>query len=492
MTTLASNVPLDIYNPGIYMDIDPSLSKTGRPIFKQRTVMFGQMGTNAQATAGQMEMNITDTEAKVRYGPDSMLYGMVKRFRKVNPYQELLIVPLAENGAGQAATGTLTLAGTATASTTQHFYVAGKVPYQLGITAGETAADVAGRLVTLVNNNPAAIVIASNDGAIVTFTCKWKGETGNDIFVGTRYYAEDKGTPGLTFTVVAMSGGTGNPDITAGIDALDDLTQYQGYVMPYTDSVNLDLMRSELDARWGPLRAVDGRVFSCRRVGVGAYVTHAQSRNDQNYWSIDCSEHAASPSWEVAASAAANFMYYGAIDPGRPFQTLELIDIAGAPIGSRRLNEELETLLRGGVATTIVGDDGKVRIHRAVTSYSKNEAGAEDEAYKSANTVMLMSYYRRSVINRFQSRFPRHKLGTDAMRAGKGRHIMTPSTGIAEFLAHYKILMDNGLFDDFEGYKADILAAKNENKRARLDIFDRPRPIDQFEQLAARCAFRLI
>jgi len=487
-----NQVPLDIFSPGIYMEIDPSLSKTGLPIFKQRIVLMGQMGTAAQATAGQMDMIITAAEAKTRYGADSMLYAMVKSLRAVNPYQELLVVPLADNPAGVAAIGTITITGTATASSTQPIYIGDK-RYQIGITSGELAASVAGRLVTLINNDLESIVVANNVGAAITLTCKWKGETGNDISLLDRFYKDDYGTRGITFAVVAMSGGAGNPDITLGLDALDDLTQYQAYAIPYTDTVNLDLLRTELDDRWGPLRAMDGRVYTGKREGVAALTTHVLSRNDQNYICMDTDEDAATPPWQWAASVAGTASFYGAIDPGRPFQTLELIGIMGAPEGQRRLSAERETLLRNGCSTNIIGDDGKVRIHRAVTSYNLNEAGAEDQAYKSLNTVMLMSYYRRSVINRFQLKYPRHKLAVSGHpAAGLSSNIITPETGIAEFLAHYKLMMDRGLMDDFDGYKQDIIANKNADMRGRLDVFDRPRPIDQFHQLAVRAAFKLI
>tara|TARA_R100001509_G_scaffold61799_2_gene34120 strand:- start:391 stop:705 length:315 start_codon:yes stop_codon:yes gene_type:complete len=104
-----------------------------------------------------------------------------------------------------------------------------------------------------------------------------------------------------------------------------------------------------------------------------------------------------------------------------------------------------------------------------------------------------MSYYRRSVINRFKLKYPRHKLALSGHpAAGRASNIITPETGIAEFIAHYKLMIEAGIMDDFEGYKADILSDKNSQKRGRLDVFDQPRPIDQFHQLAVRSAFRLI
>ena len=146
MPTYADQVSLNVFSPGIYMAIDSSLSKTGLPIFMQRTVMFGQMGTDAQATAGQVVQIVTENDAKAAFGVDSMLHGMVKVFRKRNPYQTLLVVPLAENVAGNAAAGGITIAGAATKPMTQYFYIGSNIPYQLGVSSGEAAADVAGRL----------------------------------------------------------------------------------------------------------------------------------------------------------------------------------------------------------------------------------------------------------------------------------------------------------------------------------------------------------
>jgi phage tail sheath gpL-like len=474
------------------MEIDPTLALNGLPVFKQRTVKFGQLGTLPGAVPGEIYNVITDAEAKVLFGADSMLVGMVKKFRLINPYQELVVIPLAENAAGAAASCTRTFTGSATRGSTQQFYINDK-RYQLGIAASETAESVVGRLVTLLNNDPSCPVVASNEGAALTLTCKWKGETGNDIIFQTRYYNTDQNTPGLGFGTGAFTGGAGNPDLTDAIDALDDMTQYQGFVTPFVDEPNMLALRSELDTRWGPLSAIDGLVFAAKRGGVAAMGTYAGLLNSHLVPVMDTTSDAPTAPWDWAASTAAIVSYYGSIDPARPFQTLEMKGIMGAPEGKRRTSSENELLLSNGISTHTVGNDGKVYVERLVTTYTQNANGAEDTAYKSINTVKIMSYYRRSVINRFKLKYPRHKLALSGHpAAGRASNIITPETGIAEFIAHYKLMIEAGIMDDFEGYKADILSDKNSQKRGRLDVFDQPRPIDQFHQLAVRSAFRLI
>jgi len=493
MTGISFNeVPIDIQRPGLYMEIDPSLAFNGLPVFKQRTVMFGQLGTSPEASVHQIYQVITAASAKTLFGQDSILASMVDAFRKINPYQELLVIPVAENSQGVAATVEVTLSGAATRSYTQVFYV-GDVRYTLGVSSGEAASSITGRLASLINTNPASYVTASTEAEVLTLTCKWKGETGNDINVFTRYYRDDYDSPGVSFAINQKADGAGNPTIQSALDVLDSLTQYQGFVCPYTDTANMDLLRSELDTRWGPISQRDGRVFCAKKAGVAALNSFALARNSQHFAIMDITENAASPSWDWAAALGASVQYYGTIDPARPFQTLELKDIKGAPEGLRRMPEENETLLRNGICTHSIGVDAKVRIERAVTTYSQNQTGAEDKAYKSLNTVMTMSYYRRSVINRFQLRYPRHKLASSGHpAAGFASNIITSETAVAEFLAHYTAMMDAGLMDDYDGYKADILANKNTQVRGRLDVFDQPRPMDQFHQLAVRSAFRLI
>lgn len=487
-----NQIPIDIWRPGIFMEIDPTLAINGLPVFKQRTVMFGQLGTLPGAVPGEIYNVITEAEAKVLFGTDSMLVGMVKAFRKINPYQELVVIPLVENAAGTAASCLRTFTGSATRGTTQQFYINDK-RYQLGVTASETAESVVGRLVTLINNDPSCPIIASNEGAALTLTCKWKGETGNHLLFRTRHHNTDQNTPGLGFGTGEFAGGAGNPDLTDAIDALDDMTQYQGFITPFIDEPNMVALRAELDKRFGPLAAKDGLVFAAKRGGVAEMGTYAGLINSQHIPVMDTTSDTPSAPWEWAASFAAAVMYYGSIDPARPFQTLELKGIMGAPEGKRRTNAENELLLSNGISTHTVGNDGKVYIERLVTTYTENATGAEDTAYKSLNTIMIMSYYRRSVINRFKLKYPRHKLATSGHpAAGYASNVITPETGIAEFLAHYKLMVEAGIMDDFEGYKADIIANKNSQKRGRLDVFDQPRPIDQLHQLAVRSAFRLI
>ncbi|HCS70091.1 MAG TPA: hypothetical protein DIW51_09000, partial [Rhodospirillaceae bacterium] len=99
--------------------------------------------------------------------------------------------------------------------------------------------------------------------------------------------------------------------------------------------------------------------------------------------------------------------------------------------------------------------------------------------------------YRRSVVNTWQRKFPRHKLAGNDQPVNLGQAIMTPAGAKAEMIAHYEKLVSAGLFQDLAAYKDTILVEIDANQPGRLNIFDRPKPIGQLRQTAMRAAFRL-
>ncbi|HBT44304.1 MAG TPA: phage tail protein, partial [Rhodospirillaceae bacterium] len=148
-------------------------------------------------------------------------------------------------------------------------------------------------------------------------------------------------------------------------------------------------------------------------------------------------------------------------------------------------------LLTKGGGTVKVDAGGRVVIERAVTSYKTTASGAADPSLRDLNTLRLMSYYRRSVVNTWQRKFPRHKLAGNDQPVNLGQAIMTPAGAKAEMIAHYEKLVSAGLFQDLAAYKDTILVEIDANQPGRLNIFDRPKPIGQLRQTAMRAAFRL-
>lgn len=128
------------------------------------------------------------------------------------------IMPQDEEAGGTAATGTLTVTGTATDKGTWGVRINGdkSLEAQIQTIVGDTAAEAATALyaeIVKLLNSPLSQV----DGAagVLTFTAKNKGTFGN--FVSIEVIGDVPA--GLTATVSAMSGGATDPDIDAALIA---------------------------------------------------------------------------------------------------------------------------------------------------------------------------------------------------------------------------------------------------------------------------------
>src|SRR5690606_30192396 len=125
------------------------------------------------------------------------------------------------DAAGVAATGTITVTGTATADGTIPLYCGGvRVP--VGVTSGDTAAEVATAIAAAINANADLPVTAAAVDAVVTVTFRHKGEVGNDYDLRDSYRDGEALPAGVSLAIVAMSGGTTNPDLDDLIAAMGD------------------------------------------------------------------------------------------------------------------------------------------------------------------------------------------------------------------------------------------------------------------------------
>ena len=96
-------------------------------------------------------------------------------------------------------------------------------------------------------------------------------------------------------------------------------------------------------------------------------------------------------------------------DPARPLNTLEIKGLAVTPDADWPLFAECNNALYNGLAPlTVVA--GKVQIMRAVSTYTKSAANADDPSLLDITTIRTLDYVRRAVKERIALRFPRDKL----------------------------------------------------------------------------------
>lgn len=478
MSISFNSVPGNIRVPFVYAEFDSSKSQQGTRIKTYKGLMFGQKTSAGTATADMPVTVTSEAQAITLFGRGSFLHLQVKKWLAANKFTSLTVIPQADNGAGVVATGTITVAGPATADGTLFIYVGGQL-VDVAVSSGDTDAEIAAAIVARVGELLDLPVTAGNVDEVVTLTCRHKGLLGNGIDIRSNYYPESESLPaGVTLTIVAMASGTTAPVLTTSIGNMGE-DQFDVICFPYNDATSLTAIEAELLDRWGPVRQNDGVAFTVKDDTHANLVTFGDGRNSKHVVCLGVYKML-NPSFEIAASLAATVAYYAQQDPARPFQTLSLTGILAPKNTDQFTLQERNLLLFDGIATFKVSPDKLCVIERLVTMYQENSSGADDTAFLDVNTLFTLSFLRYSFRNRMLLRYPRHKLGSDGTRYGAGQAVITPKVGKAEAIAWFREMEELGLVEGADQFKRDIIVERNAGDTNRLDFLLPPDLMNQF------------
>ncbi|MGD9664618.1 MAG: phage tail sheath subtilisin-like domain-containing protein [Novosphingobium sp.] len=483
-----NGIPATLRVPFVYAEISNENAVQGVVVQPYKILIFGQRLAAGTVLANVPTRVTSKEQGKTYFGAGSMLAHMVEASMKVNNFTETWAVALDDDAAAAAATGTITFTGPATAGGTLYLYIGGR-RMTVGVNSADADAAIATAVAAAITANADLPVTASAALGVVTLTARNKGEAGNNIDVRFNYNTGESFPAGVTATVVAMSGGTSNPDIADAIAALGDV-QYNVIAFPYTDAVSLTAIETELADRWGPMRMIDGMAFAASRANHSGLGTLGDSRNSPHVSIMGAYGVPNSP-WEVAASVAGTTAYYGNIDPARQFKTLPLTGILPPADADRFTLQERNILLYDGISTFYVDAGGVVRLERVITTYKTNAAGADDPSYLDVMTPMLLSFLRYDFRNYILRKYPRSKLANDGTRYGPGQSIITPKVGKAEAINKFRQWEELGYVENAAQFKRDLICERNATDPNRLDWLLPPDLINNFMIGGVKIAFLL-
>ncbi|MGY3943388.1 phage tail sheath subtilisin-like domain-containing protein [Aeromonas tecta] len=492
------SIPNDVRVPLVYIKIDNSQALSGNIAQDQQVMLFGKM-LNAGPDAGTatplnvVEVPVSESAIDSLFGVGSMMALAAKRYRKANSYTRTFALPIGDLTAGAAAVGSFTFAGPATQAGTLYLLIAGQA-LQVGVAAAATAANVATNVaaaITAAKNLPVTAAVDGTDTAKVNITAKWKGLTGNDIDLRFNYYAGEQLPPGITITTVAMTGGSGSPDMSAVIAAMPD-EWFNHMMMPFTDTASLNTLRDELLERWGPLKMSEAIAYAAFRGTYGETITFGEGRND---FLISClgTSKSPSPSWEFAASYAGIASYYLAIDPARPLQTLVLPGILPPAKADRFAFDERNNLLKSGIATCQIQPGDVVAIEREISMYQENAYGDPDPSYLDITTPATLGKIRYDIKVMVTNRFPRHKLADDNVlsQIDPAQPIVTPKLMREAILEVALDWVTAGLMENYDLFKETLEVYRDTADRNRLNCVCHPDVVNQLRVFAALIQFKL-
>lgn len=492
MTIPFKNIPNAIRVPLFYAEVDASRANTA--VAQQRTLLIGQITAVGIAVPNVPIISAGIADASTQGGPSSMLSLMMAAYRANDPFGEVWYLPLADNGAGVAATGTVAFTAAATVNGTFYLYVAG-VRYALPVLSTQTTAQLATALAGLVNADPTVPVVATITASTVTFTAVNKGPVGNDIDLRVNYLGAIGGEvvpTTLAWTITAMASGATAPSLSTSLTNLGTQT-FDFIVCPYNDTTSLDALKTLLNdatGRWSYAAQTYGHVFTAKRGTLGTLTTLGAGRNNQHETILGYND-SPSPVWAWVAAAAGAAASSLRNDPALPLQTVVLQGILPPPLASRFILTDRNTLLYTGISTFMVADDGTVSIENLITSYQKNSFGSPDNSYLEVETIFTLMYVLRFMATAISTKFARVKLAANGTRFSAGSAIVTPNIIRAELIAQYRELEFRGIVQDADGFKNGLIVQQNPSNPNRVDVLWPGNLIDSLRIFAVLAQFRL-
>lgn len=493
MTIPFKQIPGNLRVPLFYAELDASRANTSARA--QRALLIGQ-----KTPAGTLVPNVpivsqSQSDATAAAGPGSVLAGMVHAYRLNDPTGEAWLLPLVDDAASVAASGTITFTGPTTAPGTLALYVAGLL-VSVALATAQTAVQVATTVAATINASPNVPVTATVAAGVVTLIAKNKGECGNDIDVRTNYKGtvSNEITPaGLGVAIVAMLGGVANPVLTTALSNLQD-TAFDFIVCSLTDTTSLAAITALLSdgtGRWSWTSQVYGHCFVAKRGTAGANAAFATALNNQHVSSIAFAD-SPSPAWKWAAAFAGAAAVSLRADPGIPLQTLSVAGILAPPLASRfSLQTRNLTLLYGGCATWTVDASNTVVIENIITTYVTNAQGQADDSYLEIETLFLLMYVLRRMSDVVSTKYSRRKLAADGVRLLPGSNVVTPSIIKADVIATYRQLEAEGMVQGSTAFAAGLVVEKDPTNPNRVNVLWPAVLINQLRTFALLAQFRL-
>lgn len=493
---MLTNIPLTLI-PGAAIEFDNRNAVRGLIGMPRSITLIGQVAAGAPIVRNELVSVTSDTQADTDCGRGSMLAAMAKAALRNNQRVPVQYIAVDDDPAALEAIWHLTFAVDAqelTAGTLTRYIAA--TPYSgrisIAVAADDDADTLAQRFADAVNANGDVPVTATTDlgnspGACI-LTCRWHGESGNDIQIMSAVNGE-RDPAGVTTVVSEEQAGTLNPDIQDALAAVGDL-HLTKIAMPYLDQVSLATLEADLDRRWSTESQKDGRAVISPTGDYADLVIFADANRNSHQVVGMGFDGSPTPSYVRAADLAAAIEPSAAVDPGVAFEGLVLRSTL-APKPAVRFNEDQrEVLLGKGISTYRVDASGRVIVERLVTMYNMNSQGGADPSYQDLNTVEVLSYWRWHQLNQIALQLRGFKLAPDGTpispRAGK---VMTPQRMGSWLISHYQQFIDVGLMTNLDDYKATLVVLINESDPNRLDTHQEPNVINQLRFVATTAAF---
>ena len=491
LTGLAANDPV----PGEYAEINFAQGAASSGSNTYSVLFLGNKSSAGSATVDSVIYGpatpvslSSEADAIALFGTGSELHRMIRRFLAVNKSTPFYAVAVTAS-AGSAATGTLTIATTATGSATLRIYVQDEF-VDVGIVSGDTVTTIAAAAVLAINGKTHWAVTASNIAGVITLTAKVAGLRGNFI----RYFGQIKPAAGSTVSVTAstlMTGGTTADDSTAALAAI--LAQRYYYIVSAAeDATQIGALLSQVNSQALPISGIRQRVVAGSVDTISNANSLAIALNGARAELVWQAKSDWTPA-ELAANAAAiysleeaplvprmNFDFYGQ-DAVTSSNWKNRAPYAASSTPTRA---QIMSALNNGVTPIALSSVGSTYLVKRITTRSLNGA-VPDYRIRDSHKVTICDRYVDDLILKSSSTM-RGKTIADDPRKNESEvpDAVTPRILKALINRLTRDYGDNGMLQRV----GEIIAATQTNRETspstRLSALIPLQPIDILDQIA--------
>jgi phage tail sheath gpL-like len=369
----------------------------------QRCGLIGQ-GATASTFATTKAQVFSANEVGSTYGFGSPLHLAALQLLPVNGDGigsiPLTVYPLVDDGAATAAAGDITPTPGSIVEASYYVVVNNIRSAAFTVEVGDAVADIVGKMVTAINAESTMPVIAADGTTKLDVTAKWKGPTGNDIYLEVTSTTGGVATgSGVTWAFTQPTGGATNPSVTAALAQVGDVWETMFVnCLDIADTTTLDEYAAFGEGRWGALTHKPCMFFTGNtEATLATAITVSDARGTDRTNGQLVSPGSNDLPFVVAARQAARMLVVANENPPVAYGGQRATGLVPGVDGDQWTYAQRDTAVKSG-SSTIKVVDGVVTLEDIVTFYHPTGDPLPAYSYAVDNVKLMNIIFNTDII----------------------------------------------------------------------------------------------
>ena len=337
----------------------------------QRIAVVGHGSTSATYTTTKKQLTSAGAVA-ASYGYGSPLHLAALQLLPVNGDGvgtiPVTFYPLENANLGVASLGSVTPSGAGTGTGRFVVRVNNIDSEEFTVTTGDAIGVIVAAMVAAVNASLNMPVIATLTTGVASLTAKWKGSSGESVYIEVIPTAANN--TGITFAITQPAGGGGAVDVNIALNQVGDV--WETLVLnceDITDGVSLNNYQTFGEGRWGALTRKPLVVFTGNTETLVSAATVVSDSRKADRVNVQLVEPGSNDlPFVAAARQLARIARVANNNPPRDYGSQDATGLTPGADGDQWLYADRDSAVKKG-SSTIEVKDGVVNISDVVTFY---------------------------------------------------------------------------------------------------------------------------